>query len=164
MSSESFLFSTKNMNLLSVFLFIALISVSIACKCRPLELDQYYCHSDYMIRAMITTDKQDSDDEDMGRHMVSYGFKVVQVYKDKHNLMNDTTKEYKVLTSESSASCGRYLTKDETYILSGSVTESKMKTSSCDFGRTIEELDDNQKSFFDQKKYESIKCQDVKEQ
>ena len=149
------------MQLFYLLILFAVISVSFGCKCRLFQLDHYFCTSDYMIEANITTDRQTTSEEDFGRSMIWYGFQVLNVYKGNEDIMTVLNNDPKVWTSGSSASCGRYFEKGTTYIISGAF-KGRLTTSSCSFGRALDDLTNEDKMFFQNKEFESLQCSDEK--
>ena len=141
------------MKFLVVLSVLGIASVSLACRCLQRDIKTNFCSSDFTLRVKVLTDKQELDSD---QYQVFYDTQVEFNYK-ADDRMKLAIISGKIYTSASSASCGRYMEKGHTYVITGRLNDGKLTTGSCDFGKTLDELDTQEKQFLD-KEFSTYKC------
>ena len=144
------------MNFLVILTLIGLISSCMACSCMPFTVEKHFCKSDSVIQMKVNTEKEDADTKNDG--FISYGIELLKIFKINDTITHILESDPKIWTSDSSASCGQTFIKDEEYIIAGYFIDNKLSVSSCGFHRLLDDLEDEEKNFFDEE-YQSIKCE-----
>ena len=141
------------MNFLVILTVVASLSSCMACSCMFFPLEKHFCKSDSVIQLKVITEQT----VDKNERLVSYGIEIQKIFKINDTVTPILKSEPKIWTSDSSASCGQTFIKDQTYIIAGYFFDNKLSVSSCGFHRSIEDLKDSEKKFFEEE-YQSIKC------
>ncbi len=127
----------------------------IGCRCPVREVDIDFCKSDFAIKLKVKSQKQLLPGIEC-----YYEIEVLQIYKEN----NDTQKALsskRIHTAQDTGGCGRILEFNKTYVITGSIIKENdalsARTTSCTFGKDVEEFDEHEKQFFD-KEYKNVKC------
>lgn len=144
---------------MKIFLFAillnALFSASKACRCvNHFNIEHYYCSSDFLVGVEVTSERQSNASIDNGSPY--YALRVRHIFKANDTIREVLMSDKRVWTSPNS--CGVWLNPYHDYILSGSLWNNKLNIFGCDFVRSADSLDEEQKKFLYQQKYESIEC------
>ncbi|XP_037544953.1 metalloproteinase inhibitor 2 [Nematolebias whitei] len=112
-----------------------------ACKCTPVKIQQAYCRSDVVIKAVVSGSQMVEAGNDTSGNAIKnieYDIRVTEVYKGPRDI--DA-----VYTSPSD-SCGATLdTGNKLYFITGKLEDGKVLISRCDFIELWEDLSIGQK-------------------
>ena len=141
------------MRFLTLLVFVCVISVSMCCTCLRSDLKRQFCSADFALEIKVSTERQTTEEP----HEVWFGTNVTQIFK-ADDRMKIAIISGKIYTSDSSAGCGRNLNNGETYIVTGSFYNGKLRINLCGFGANVNLLTPELKQFFD-KDYKTVVCE-----
>jgi len=141
------------MKLLLPLIFLSLISIGISCRCAVKPVEEYFCKSDFAVKVKVESEKKI-----LPGIYSYYEIQVLQIYKE-NNKTREALSSGRLKTAIDTGGCGRFLEKDKIYVINGFINQDTKEaiTSSCTFGKAVEELDANEKLFYE-KGYNTLEC------